>query len=257
MRDQREAGSSGRGQGWSRFVFYNGRALGCYHSCPLSEETSWPHKHTSRPWTTAILAQQTSPGPQPALNTGSELRPPATHMRSGPTRARHCPPRASLHPRACGCRRWYGASIASSAHAGIPPCWTCDYCSLRSGTGSRPVSPGRGWWSQLVAGVMLLWCRCSVSAAGVHGRTTLLVFAWKVPAPGSSPPLAGETFPSQAQIPWKAGKGFPLAALTASLRGQACSLTGSIHPGLQAARNLRVGEGRVPVPLSLSTSQIV
>lgn len=99
-------------------MFFNGRALGCYHSCPLSEETSWPHKHTSRPRTTAILAQQTSPGPQPALNTGSELRPPATHMRSGPTRARHCPPRASLHPRACGCRRWYGASIASSAHAG-------------------------------------------------------------------------------------------------------------------------------------------
>lgn len=57
-----------------RGLFFNGHALGWHQSCPLSEETSWPHKHTSQPRTTAILAQQTSPGPQPALNTGSEVR---------------------------------------------------------------------------------------------------------------------------------------------------------------------------------------
>ena len=116
LRTSERQGRAAGGQGGFG-SFFNSCALGWHHPCPPSKEISLAIQHTSQPWTTAILAQQTSPCPQPAPSTGPEVRPPATHVR-----VRACPsltlsPIGPLSTLWVGWRR-HAPSIALSAHSG-------------------------------------------------------------------------------------------------------------------------------------------
>lgn len=140
--------------------FFNSCALGWRHhwvdtnsGFPPSKEISLATQHTSQPWTTAILAQQTSPCPQPAPSTGPELRTPS-HTCEGQNMPKPdvVPDNASLHPLGHLEKVWTQCCLISSFW-----CLTLDPLPPYPEIWDRvTVSPGRQSSSPLVANVMPL-----------------------------------------------------------------------------------------------------